>query len=180
MRRYWERYDRALELRLTGLVGSLRGAAATAYRNLPGDVPVRFLGDIDDQELERQYASAQVLLMLSRDEGFGLPVLEAMAHGCPVVAAARAALPEVVGDAGLLVDPENADEISGAMRMLIANPDLRAKYVHRGRQRARTFSWEATASQMRAVYERMLGKIDQSFAPPDRVGEPASLGHTVA
>ncbi len=180
MRRYWERYDRALELRLTGFVGSLRGAAATAYRNLPGDAPVRFLGDINDQELERQYGSAQLLLMLSRDEGFGLPVLEAMAHGCPVVAAARAALPEVVGDAGLLVDPENADEISGAMRMLIANPDLRAKYVHRGRQRARTFSWKATASQMRAVYERVLGETDQSFAPPDHVREPASLGHTVA
>lgn len=180
MHRYWERYDRTLELRLTGLVGSLRGAAATAYGNLPRGAPVRFLGDVSDDELERQYASAQVLLLLSRDEGFGLPVLEAMAHGCPVIAAARAALPEVVGDAGLLVDPENADEVSCAIRMLIANPDLRATYVHSGRQRARTFSWEAAASRMRSLYERVLGETERSFATPDRVGEPGSLAHTVA
>ncbi len=153
---YRQRYDPVLELHLTGNVGSLSGEAKEAYRSLSGDARIRFLGDVDDDELERQYASAGVLLMLSRDEGFGLPVLEAMAHGCPVIAAANAALPEVVGDAGVLVDPDNAEEVSNAMGVLVADPYRRAEYVRRGRQRASEFGWEVAASRMHALYECVL------------------------
>ncbi|MGB2985392.1 MAG: glycosyltransferase, partial [Phycisphaerae bacterium] len=111
---------------------------------------------IDDAELSHQYASAQVVLVLSRDEGFGLPVLEAMAHGCPVVAAANAALPEVVGDAGILVDPDNSDAVADAIRLMLTDPTRRGELASRALARARMFSWCATASRMREVYKLAL------------------------
>jgi glycosyltransferase involved in cell wall biosynthesis len=156
MQCYRKRYDPSLELRLTGRAESLSADAGMALRRLSEGAPVRFLGDVSDAELARQYAAARVLLMLSYEEGFGLPVLEAMACGCPVVAADRAALPEVVGDAGLLVDPNRPDQAAEAMRTLITDSARREEFVRRGKRRTRKFGWDVAASRIREVYEGVL------------------------
>jgi glycosyltransferase involved in cell wall biosynthesis len=158
MHRYWERFDEPLELRMTGTVAMLAQDALDVYRRLPHKAGVRFLGDLEDGELARQYAGARALLMLSHNEGFGLPALEAMAHGCPVVAASNASLPEVVGDAGVLVDGDDPEGICDAVRLLAKGSDRRSELIRRGRRRAREFGWDATASRMRELYERALGE----------------------
>ncbi len=156
MRCYWDRYDPGLRLLLTGDPGRLSPDADRAYDDLRNDLRIRFLGNPDDAGLDKCYAGAQALLMLSRDEGFGLPVLEAMARGCPVVAADRASLPEVVADAGLLVDPDRTEEAADAIRVLISDPERRAEFIRRGKRHSLAFRWETTASRMRELYEQAL------------------------
>jgi glycosyltransferase involved in cell wall biosynthesis len=157
MSRYWNAYEGELELRLTGTRESLSADAAAAYRGLKPETAVQFIGTVGDDELGRLYAGATALLLLSRAEGFGLPALEAMAHGCPVIAANAASLPEVVGDAGLLVDPDDSDQVCGAIRRLVTDSSLRNLLVQRGRERAARFSWRSAAAQMREAYEQAAG-----------------------
>lgn len=156
MQCYWERFDPSLELRLTGSVASLSSDAAEALRRLPDAAPLRFLGTPADDELAGHYASARALLLLSHDEGFGLPVLEAMAQGCPVIAAANAALPEVVGDAGILVNPDDAQVVSAAIRRLITSTNDRAELVRRGIVRVRAFGWDVMADRIHQLYRTVL------------------------
>jgi glycosyltransferase involved in cell wall biosynthesis len=85
-------------------------------------------------------------------EGFGLPVLEAMACGVPVVAADRSALPELVGDAGLLVNPEDVDAIAGALGRVLDDAGLAEDLGRRGLERSRRYTWRATAEATLAVY----------------------------
>ena len=155
LRRYEERYDPVPILRLTGTVGALCPAAACEYDRV-NPQRVQFLGEPDDPSLGKLYASAGLLLTTSYDEGFGLPVLEAMAHGCPVVAASRAALPEVVGDAGWLVDPDDPDAVTHAMHQVLADSALRRRLIARGLTRARSFTWGAVADRMINLYRRVL------------------------
>jgi alpha-1,3-rhamnosyl/mannosyltransferase len=156
MQAYWSQYDPTFELRLTGSPEGLSGEAAQEYKKLPQDAPVRFLGDPIDDELAQQYASATLLLMLSHEEGFGLPVLEAMAHGCPVVAANQSSLPEVVGDAGLLVNPKHPSGVADSMHWLIGDTQRQEEYATRGIRRAAAFSWNLAATRMREVYKSVL------------------------
>jgi glycosyltransferase involved in cell wall biosynthesis len=93
--------------------------------------------------------------MPSLDEGFGLPALEAMASGTPVVASNRGSLPEVVGDAGLLVDPEDREAIAEAVCRVLSDLSLRRTLKRKGRERAACFTWEATARRTLAVYEQI-------------------------
>jgi len=152
MRQYWERHGFGLELRLTGRLEALDSAAAMALNRMPIEAPIRFLGDPDDQELSRQYSSATALLLLSYAEGFGLPALEAMAHGCPVIAAARGALTEVVGNAGTLVDPDDAEAVAGAVDALASSSIRRREQVRLGLNRVKGFSWSAAAARMSGIY----------------------------
>lgn len=171
MRSYWRRFDPALELRLTGHARSLAPDAAAVLSDMPADAPIRFLGDVSDAELAYQYSTARLLLLLSHEEGFGLPVLEAMAHGCPVVAANRTSLPEVVGDAGFLVDAADADGVAATMRRLVSEEVRFAEFASRGRARAKEFGWNLVADRMRAVYESALataGRASGSVAVPAR------------
>jgi len=94
----------------------------------------------------------------SRGEGFGLPVLEAMACGTPVVTSNTSSLPEVAGDAALLVDPYDVEEIATAMRRILEDEALAAELRAKGLARAKEFSWERTARETIAVYEKVLGK----------------------
>jgi len=118
---------------------------------------VRFPGYVSDEELIALYQVATCLVFPSLYEGFGLPVLEAMAAGCPVITSTASALPEVAGNAALLVDPLNAQEIATAMRQVLQDEDLRRRMIHDGHSRASSFSWEETARMTREIYVMAIG-----------------------
>lgn len=113
---------------------------------------VFFLRDLPAADLSRLYSSALVFLFPSLDEGFGLPVIEAMSCGCPVITSSRSCLPETAGGAAVLVDPKNTTDISNAMRTMAASPGLRNEYIARGLERVEDFSWERTALETMKVY----------------------------
>ncbi|MDA1185731.1 MAG: glycosyltransferase family 1 protein [Acidobacteria bacterium] len=114
---------------------------------------VRHLGYVPDAEREATYAGARLLVMPSRYEGFGIPVLEAMSAGVPVVAADRGALPEVLGDAGTLVDPDDAEALATAMHRSLTDDAFATACAQRGLERAREFSWERAALTLHGAYE---------------------------
>jgi glycosyltransferase involved in cell wall biosynthesis len=109
----------------------------------------------DDVTLSRYYRGALGLVYPSLYEGFGLPPLEAMAEGVPVVAARAASIPEVVGDAALLFDPREADDLVHALCRLL-DTSVREQLERRGPERAAMFSWESTARQTADVYRSLL------------------------
>ena len=111
---------------------------------------------ISTSELEALYALASCVVFPSLYEGFGLPVLEAMARGVPVATSDRSSLPEVAGDAALLFDPTDVDAIREAIERLLADSELRARLAEAGRSRAARFTWEATARATRDAYRRAL------------------------
>ncbi len=118
---------------------------------------VVFTGYVPDERLKSLLTRADMLVFPSIYEGFGLPPLEAMACGVPVITSARASLPEVVGDAALLLDdPLEAEEIAAKVEAVIADPALRSDLVARGRERARAFTWEKAAGEVLQVYDRVM------------------------
>jgi glycosyltransferase involved in cell wall biosynthesis len=118
---------------------------------------VHFLGYLDDATLGALYRRAVCLVFPSLYEGFGLPVVEAMALGAPVITSTVTALPEVAGDAALLVDPYDVDAIRTAMLRLLQDDGLRADLRARGRRRAADFTWERAAETVLAVLKRAAG-----------------------
>jgi glycosyltransferase involved in cell wall biosynthesis len=113
-------------------------------------------GWLDDRDLEGLYELAHCFALPSRLEGFGLPVLEAMARGVPVTCSDRSALPEVVGDAALLFDPDDREAVAGSLARLLDQPRLREELAERGRKRAARFSWQATAEATVDSYRRAV------------------------
>jgi glycosyltransferase involved in cell wall biosynthesis len=113
---------------------------------------VTHLGYVPEEGREPLYAGARLLVLPSLDEGFGLPVLEAMSAGVPVIAANRGALPEVLGGGGTLIDPEDAEGLAAAMEHLIENRALAEATASRGLTRAREFSWSKAAANLRRAY----------------------------
>jgi glycosyltransferase involved in cell wall biosynthesis len=107
-------------------------------------------------ELRSLYQSASVLLFPSLEEGFGLPVLEAMANGLPVVASRTASLPEVGGEAALYVDPHNPQDMADKVRRAVEDSELRRKMIRQGLERAREFSWRRVAEATLKVYDEAL------------------------
>jgi glycosyltransferase involved in cell wall biosynthesis len=112
---------------------------------------IRWMPDVPDDDVPALLGGAMVFVFPSLHEGFGFPPLEAMACGTPVICSNRTSLPEVVGDAGLLVAPEPA-ALAAGIGQLLASPDLRAGLRARGLRRAPQFSWERTARTMLDVY----------------------------
>lgn len=119
---------------------------------------VKVLGHVSREQLEKLYQTASMLLFPSFDEGFGLPVLEAMAHNLPVVTSQASALPEVGGDAALYVDPRDANDIAEKVAHVIDNAELRAQMIQAGLARAQTFSWRRAAERTLEVYNEVLGE----------------------
>ncbi len=117
---------------------------------------VRHIGYVDSANRRTLYEGARLLVQPSFEEGFGIPVLEAMTLGVPVVAANRGALPEVLGDAGTLVDPEDADALAAAIDRMTNDPAFAARAAVRGIERARLFSWDRTARRVYDAYEHAI------------------------
>jgi glycosyltransferase involved in cell wall biosynthesis len=117
---------------------------------------VRFTEFVDEADLPALYRAATVFAYPSLYEGFGLPALEAMACGVPVVASNTSSLPEVVGEAGVLVDPLDVGELAAALDGLLADADRRDALREQGIARARTFTWTRAAEQTWDVYEEVL------------------------
>lgn len=119
---------------------------------------VYFPGFVANAELPALYSAAALFVYPSLYEGFGLPVLEAMACGTPVVAANRSALPEVVGEAGLLVDPLDVQALAAAMAQVLAGSELRRRLSQAGLAQAAQFSWEESVAGLLALYRKVLNQ----------------------
>ena len=131
----------------------------TVYNRLRAGIEgVRYLGYVPEPDLPALTAAATIFVYVSLYEGFGLPVGQAMAAGVPVVASMVSALPEVVGDAGLLADPRSRAEIRGGMERLLLSPPLRAQLSQRGRKRAQDFTWDECARKSWKFFERVAGR----------------------
>jgi glycosyltransferase involved in cell wall biosynthesis len=123
---------------------------------------VIFTGHVAGEDLPYVYNGAAVFVYPSIYEGFGLPVLEALACGTPVVTSNVSSLPEIVGEAGILVDPHDVAGLSAAIAKVLSDPNLSRSLARQGQERASGFSWHRTASETIAVYERaMAGKDAQ-------------------
>ncbi|MBA3767598.1 MAG: glycosyltransferase family 4 protein [Acidobacteria bacterium] len=142
------------QLVLVGKRGWLYGETLSAVNMHSHNGDIRFTGYARESDLPALYTDALCFVYPSYFEGFGLPVLEAMACGAPVVAGNRTSLPEVVGDAGLLVDPFDKGALSSAIGRLIDDADLRQKLRAQGLKRAGDFSWRETARLTLEIYER--------------------------
>ncbi|MGH7163164.1 MAG: glycosyltransferase family 4 protein, partial [Planctomycetota bacterium] len=140
-----------LELRIAGKRGWLCDDVVEACGG-----PVRLVGHLGEEELREQLAGATAVLYPSLREGFGLPVLEALAAGAPVLTSDRSPLRELAGDAALLVDPESEEAIAAGIERLVEDESLRAALGARGPARARGYTWEACAAATLKAYEAVL------------------------
>lgn len=114
----------------------------------------RILGPVAPEHLPALYSGARLLAMVSHYEGFGLPVIEAMSYGVPVLAAWRGSLPEVAGEAALLVNPERPPEITWGLHRLLTKVWLHKNLIKRGREQAARFSWAASASRLAEILQQ--------------------------
>jgi glycosyltransferase involved in cell wall biosynthesis len=133
---------------------------ATVLRYVP-KMPsnIILLGRIGDDDLKKALEGALCFLFPSRIEGFGLPAVEAMATGCPVVASTSPCLPEICGDSALFADPDSIHDWAESVRLLMLNPDLRERLVAKGRTRANSYSWRLIAG----TYLELMVQVDKDF-----------------
>lgn len=165
--------DRGVPIPTLVLAGRVTDAAAdwiarAAQPPLAGHVEVR--GYVADHEREALFAGARVLVLPSLDEGFGLPALEAMSAGVPVIASNRGALPRVLGGAGVLIEPDDPQGLSSAIARVVADDAWATELAQAGIERARTFSWDRAARNLHAAYVDAVARRDA------RLGAPAGDG----
>jgi glycosyltransferase involved in cell wall biosynthesis len=122
----------------------------------PARSRIELKGFVTESQLSELYATASIFAFPSFDEGFGMPVLEAMASGIPVVCSNRSALPEVAGDAAVAVDAERTDEMVQALKRLTSDVNLRNSLIGKGKERAAMFTWESAVQKTWEVYQELL------------------------
>jgi len=157
------RLIRAFELLPDGwkliLAGSAEGYGAAeelrAVEASPRKASIEVAGYVSDAELAVLYRRAAIFAFPSLDEGFGMPVLDAMARGIPVLTSRRSALPEVAGDAAVIIDPENEEELAGELLRLATDDDLRRTLSEKGLARAAALPWTRAIERTWAVYEEL-------------------------
>lgn len=132
-----------------------RQATLAKVKELGLEGEVNFVGHLRDDELAEYYSGALCMVYPSLYEGFGFPPLEAMACGCPVAVSRATSIPEVVGDAGLLFDPCNVEEMAEAIKRIITDEELRKKLIERGLERSKKFTWQRTAEKTWQLYRRL-------------------------
>jgi glycosyltransferase involved in cell wall biosynthesis len=149
-------FERLPEPWRLALAGSSEGYGAAeelrAVAESPRRESIQVLGYVSAAELEALYERANIFAFPSLDEGFGMPVLEAMAHQVPVITSNVSALPEVAGNAALLVDPTDTEELSEALMRLASDEMLRQDLIRRGAERAREFTWASAVENTWALY----------------------------
>ena len=153
----FEAVDPAWRLVLAGSAGYGSAEIMARIDASPARERIAITGYIAQGDLAAWYAKASIFAFPSLDEGFGMPVLEAMAAGVPVVTSNRSALPEVAGDAALLVNPESTEELTQALRDLTQGEELRRDVARRGAKRAGLFTWEKAVAETWDVYRTVLG-----------------------
>lgn len=150
-----EHYD--LQLVIAGGRGWLEDPIYETIRETRMEEHVRFIGFADEADLNALYSASACFAFPSLYEGFGLPVLEAMACGTPVVTSNVSSLPEVAGEAAVTVDPYDVEAIAGAIKRFVDDTAFYNRAVDEGFQHAQQFTWENSAKHLYAVYTRMLG-----------------------
>ncbi len=164
--RYADAHDRTLPLVIADFHPTRLRAALQTIGRPDLQQHIRLPGYIDHADLPAVYSAASGFLYPSRRESFGLPILEAMACGTPVITSDAAAMPETAGEAALLVDPDRPSDLAGAMRRVVADTRLRRRLRDRGLRRAGTFSWERTARRLLRAYEEMCATAGRSSPRP--------------
>jgi glycosyltransferase involved in cell wall biosynthesis/SAM-dependent methyltransferase len=152
---YVERHSGQELLVVAGARGWLNEDISRIVAKLELGERVKFLGYVEEPDLRALYNAAKLFVYPSIFEGFGLPPLEAMACGAPVITSNTSSLPEVVGDAAILVNPYNSEELCEAMRTVLCDDDLRSTLRSKSLERAKLFSWERAAKETLAVYEEI-------------------------
>ncbi len=150
--------DTSLPLVVVGQIVCTDTARALAWRDPEGRRRVVHLSDVTDDELASLYAGAALFAFVSHAEGFGMPPLEAMATGTPVLTSNRTALPEVAGDAARLVDPESVEDIRAGLSELLTDGAVRETLIRRGLERVQSFSWRNEAETLLRTYDRVLAR----------------------
>lgn len=138
------------------LAGSTGFGAAEILERARQNQRITIAGYVSDQDLEDLYSRAALFAFPSLDEGFGMPVLDAMARGIPVLTSNKSALPEVAGDAALLIDPLSVDSIGEGLKTLMENQSLRAELSKKGLEHSKRFSWEKAVRETWQVYQELL------------------------
>jgi glycosyltransferase involved in cell wall biosynthesis len=149
------RVDRDWQLVLAGSAGYGAPEIASRIAAASSRERIRMLGYVSPSELANWYARAMIFAFPSLDEGFGMPVLEAMAAGTPVIASNRSAIPEVSGDAAWLVDPEDTGKLADALMALTRDPERRAELSRRGLARAGKFTWAEAVEKTWQIYSEL-------------------------
>jgi glycosyltransferase involved in cell wall biosynthesis len=153
----FETLDPAWRLVLAGANGYGADEILARIQNSPARDRITAPGYVSPEDLAGWYSRASIFAFPSLDEGFGMPVLEAMAAGIPVLTSNRSALPEVAGDAALLVNPEDSDGLASALGELTGREDLRQELARRGAARVRIFTWGRAVRETWDVYRELLG-----------------------
>ncbi len=154
-----KKQQRPAMLALAGGPGWLYDETRQLVAELKLEKKVRFLGRVSELELITLYSLADVFAFPSFFEGFGVPPLEAMACGAPVITSNTSSLPEVVGDAALLVDPHNTNELAHAVTRLIEDEQLREELRQKGYQQVKQYTWPNSARKMLSVYEALYKEV---------------------
>jgi glycosyltransferase involved in cell wall biosynthesis len=145
------------KLVLAGSLGFDSEAARDRIDRSPRKPDIQMLGYVSDSELEKLYQRASVFAFPSLDEGFGMPILDAMARGVPVLTSNVSAMPEVAGGAALLIDPTDVHSIADGLCQLIADPGLRQTLIRAGLAQATKFTWEESVEATWNIYRELLG-----------------------
>ncbi|MCK4671254.1 MAG: glycosyltransferase family 4 protein [Candidatus Aegiribacteria sp.] len=144
-----------LVLLLTGVASHLSDFKER-NRNTLSEPNIIVLDSVSEEELVRLYSSAVAFLFPSLDEGFGLPIIEAMRCGCPVITSNVSCMPEVAGDAAILVDPFSVKSIARGLEQAAFDMELRTRMIEKGRERRKLFTWQNSADQLWEVIEKVL------------------------
>ncbi len=147
--------NKSLQLVVVGKKGWLYEEILEAPKQYHIEAQVKFLEFVPDEDLSVLYQQAICFVLPSLYEGFGLPVLEAMSHGCPVITSSTSSLPEAGGEAALYVDPTDVDDIASKMSLLIKDEKLKKELREKGYKQVKKFSWEKTARETLTVLEQV-------------------------